>query len=118
MSAEGEPPAAALDGSQATRWTSGAPREAGQWFALELGAGVTLQAFTLRAASSGDLPATVALELDGQPTPATVLQQDGALTLELEQPAPVVAVRLELTAVGASPAWWSIAEVEGLCLEP
>lgn len=106
-------PAAALDGSTDTRWTSGVAQEAGQWFALELGAGVTLSALELRAAPD-DMPAALRLELDGRET-AAELETLGPGVLRVSfAPTAATSARLELT--GSAPAWWSIAELGGRCL--
>lgn len=107
-------PAAALDGAPSTRWTSGTAQAKGQWFALELGAGVDLVELELRSVSEpDDVPSSLELELDGQPTPAT-LERPAAGVLRLRfRSTPATSARLTLSA--SSAAWWSIAELGGLC---
>lgn len=109
-----EPAAQAVDGDASTRWSSGTEREPGQWFGLELGAGVVLAELELQApASPGDLPPQLALELDGKATPATLREAaPGVLRLAFS-PTPATSARLVLTS--SAPSWWSIAEVGGLC---
>lgn len=111
--AKAELPALALDGDAETRWSSGAPREAGQWLALELGAAQTLEALELRTpATPGDLPSSLVVKLDGEPKAATFEAGDGVLRVSFAAQR-VSAVRLELDAGAVS--WWSVAELGGLC---
>lgn len=109
-----ETPASAVDGVAATRWSSGASRAAGQWFALELGAGVVLEQLELRTTAYPlDLPDALALELDGKPVAATVSKPaEGVLRLSFKATA-ASSARLVLT--GEALSWWSIGDVAGLC---
>lgn len=106
-----EPPALALDGSTETRWSSGVERAAGQWLALELGAVVELGALEL-VGNAADLPPSVALELDGHETPATLEPMEGGVRVTFEA-TPASSARLELVSQGSS--WWSVAELGGVC---
>ena len=106
-------PALALDGDAETRWSSGAPRESGQWLALELGAAQTIEALELRTpATPGDLPSSLVVKLDGKATPATFEVSEGLLRVSFAAQ-PASSVRLELDAGALS--WWSVAELAGLC---
>lgn len=101
-----------LDGDASTRWASGVPREPLQWVQLELGAGVDLVELHLSTAAVDDMPSAVALELDGKATPATLEPAGGVLVIRFAS-TPATSARLVLT--GSAPAWWSIAELGGLC---
>lgn len=108
-----EPAAFAVDGDPSTRWQSGTPRVDGQWFALELGDLVELEQLELRSAIPEDLPAHVALELDGQPVPSTSSLVGGVLRVSFAVTR-ASAVRLELVGSSSSD-WWTIYEVGGSC---
>lgn len=105
-------PAAALDGSPETRWTSGQAQAAGQWFALELGAGVVLEQLALSAAEPGDVPSLLRLELDGEAVDARATASDGALALAFVA-RPASSARLVLAT--SAPSWWSIGELQAVC---
>lgn len=105
-------PAAALDGSPATRWTSGTERAAGQWFLLELGAGVVLTELELSTPDTSDLPSALELELDGKRTPAELEPGPGRLRLRFVA-TPASSARLVLTTPAAQ--WWSIGELTAVC---
>jgi len=107
-------PALAVDGDAASRWSSGAPREPGQWFAVELGAGVVLEQLEIRAlASPSDLPSSLELELDGEPVDALVTSPERGLLVLSFPSTPATSARLVLTSSADS--WWSIAEIAGVC---
>lgn len=110
----GATPERAIDGDTATRWTSGTERQAGQWFALELGAGVVLERLQLRTLDApSDLPSSLELELDGEPVAAALTSpQRGFLVLAFPARA-VSSARLVLTSSALT--WWSIAEIAGGC---
>jgi len=108
-----EPPANALDGLLATRWSSRTNRAPGQWFELELG-GAVLDSATLDAgADTLDVPDAVAVELDGAPAAMKLEPATGRLTVHFVKPRAAQRVRFTLTS--SAPSWWSIAEVEGMC---
>ncbi len=113
-SKENAAPALALDGDASTLWTSGTEREAGQWFQLELGAGVVLEQLQFRTlATPADLPSSLELELDGAPVDAVATTPERGL-LVLAFPARAASsARLLLT--NSAPNWWSIAEIAGVC---
>lgn len=108
-------PAAALDGVPSTRWTSGTARAKGQWFELELGRGVVLAQLALVgfAGSPEDLPSSLALELDGKATPAEFVADEPGVLVVRFTATPATSARLTLTS--SSGAWWSIAELAGVC---
>lgn len=110
----GGTPGAALDGDPATRWASGLDQAAGQWFAVDLPAGVVLAELELEAVPS-DLPTAIAVELDGIPVPATMATRaPGVLGLVLGQASPASTVRLVITSP-APAVWWSIRELRAVC---
>jgi len=114
FASEKSQPALALDGDASTRWTSGTEREPGQWFALELGAGVVLEQLQFRTpATPSDLPSSLELELDGQPVDAAATSPERGLLVLTFTPRAVSSVRLVLTS--SAPLWWSIAEIAGVC---
>lgn len=105
-------PALALDGDASTRWQSGEPRAKGQWFELDLGAGVVLQALELHTAAAFDMPQTAALELDGKRIAAAVTAGEGVIRFTFAAPAHIVRVVL---VDGTATAWWSIDELGASC---
>lgn len=109
-----ETPAAALDGSLTSRWSSGTPQAEGQWFEVKLGQGVELAGLELRTPEyPSDVPAEVKLIVDGAEVAATLTAEAGLLGLDFA-PRSASLIRLEL--VGAdSLNWWSIGEVNALC---
>jgi hypothetical protein len=113
-SRENKPPSLAIDGDPSTLWQSGTERAPGQWFALELGAGVVLERLEFRTlASPADLPSSLQLELDGEPVAALATSPElGALVLDFS-PRAASSARLVLTS--SAPQWWSIAEIAGVC---
>ncbi len=112
--ASGEAPALAIDGDASTRWTSGTAREPGQWFALELGAGVVLERLEIRAlATPSDVPSSLELELDGKPVDALLSSPERGLLVLSFPSTPASSARLVLTSSAAT--WWSIAEIAGVC---
>lgn len=106
-------PAAAVDGSELTHWSSGESQATGQWFALAFPP-VVLEQLELRSLDQpNDVPQTVALELDGKPVAATASSPElGVLRLAFVAKR-ASSVRLVLTNSG--PLWWSIAELTGTC---
>lgn len=108
------PPALALDGDTSTRWTSGIEREPGQWFALELGAGVVLEQLQFRTpATPADVPSSLELELDGQRVDAAATSPERGLLVLTFAATPANSARLVLTS--SAPSWWSIAEIAAVC---
>lgn len=109
-----ELPAAALDGSLDTRWSSGVPRAVGQWLELELGAGQAIGVLELRTpAYAADVPSSLVVKLDGQKVAAHfATPSSGVLRVSFEARAATL-VRLELDAQALP--WWSVSELDGLC---
>jgi hypothetical protein len=118
----------AVDGLPATRWTTAAPRAAGDWFRVDLPAARSLRGVRLSADNPADLPPELVVEgsRDGvgwEPLAATRRPEhryrwggfgvldDGALAVRLEfPPATVRALRLVLPA--GDPVFdWSIGEL-------
>ena len=109
-----EPAAAALDGSDLSRWSSGEPRAVGQWLELELGRAERLAQLELRtSAYPSDLPSSLVVKLDGKATPATFDTSSPGVLRVAFAAREVRAVRLELDA--DAPSWWSVSELVGLC---
>ncbi len=106
-------PALAVDADEHTRWTSGEERQAGQWFELDLGAGVVLEQLEIRTSESpNDMPRAAELELDGVRVEATATAADGVLRFTFAA-TPATSARVVLTE--NAQLWWSIASVGGLC---
>jgi hypothetical protein len=103
-----------LDGDPATRWASGEPQAAGQWFELELEHAAELEQLELRSAV-GDMPAQLALELDGVAVATTAsMPAPGVLHLVLDHPTRANSARVVIvTPSGIN--WWSVLELGGLC---
>jgi hypothetical protein len=117
--------ALAVDGDPATRWATAGPREAGDWFRVDLAAPRPLRGVRLEAANPADHPSGIVVEgsLDGarwERLPATLRSEhryrwagvgildDGIVALTLEFPlATVKALRLVLPA-GDPQFDWSI----------
>jgi hypothetical protein len=131
----GRNPALALDRRPETRWSTGRPRRAGDWFRLDLPRPLTLAGLELDSRGSPrDLPPGMRLELspDGASWqevsyellpvgPELIFAGDrllaagGALLRLRFTPQPVKALRLTLTA-GDPVYWWSLHEVALLAL--
>jgi hypothetical protein len=113
-SRDSQPASLMLDGDATSLWTSGTAREAGQWIALELGAGVVLERLELRAAATpADLPIFVGLELDGEPVDAVETSPERGLLVLTFAAQAASSARLVLTS--SAPLWWSVAEITGGC---
>lgn len=111
----GGPPEDALDGNTKTRWTSGVNQADEQWFAIQLGEGQILEALDLDDTEfAGDIPPTVALELDGALVPSTYMQ-NGMGQAELVPTTPRHAKQARLILKTATVSWWSIGEISGRC---
>jgi hypothetical protein len=109
-----EPAAAMLDGDPASRWASGEPQAVGQWFELELGAATVLEQLELRSAV-GDMPAELALELDGVRVASTAsMPAPGVLDLVLDHPTRASSARVVIV-VPSGINWWSVLELGGVC---
>jgi hypothetical protein len=104
----------ALDGNEATRWSTGQAQTAGQWFEVNMLGPQTFDEITIDAGpSTGDFPQgyTVAVSNDGttwtQVASGTGSSQLIAVTFS-QQTAQYIQVKQ--TVSGATTNWWSIAE--------
>ena len=111
-SGDGGPPSSAIDGSSSTRWASGVPQAAGQWFEVALAAPLELERLVLVSRAS-DVPLAVALGHDGVAVPVTSSSAPGQFTLDFAPHRTTTTIRLELEQ--ASSSWWSIDELEPGC---
>lgn len=109
---QGETPSSAIDDSPVSRWSSGEPQAAGQWFAVELGQTEHLVGVRLHAAAAGDMPGAVALELDGVRVSVTATARPGVLELDFPR---TPARRFRLVLEQAAAAWWSLNDLEAVC---
>jgi hypothetical protein len=118
----------AVDGDEATRWSTAAPRAAGDWFRIDLRGARVVRGLRIAAGNPADLPSALAVEgsADGarwEPLPATVrpehgqrwggfgLLDDGVAAIRVEfSPAALTALRLVLPA-GDPTFDWSIHEL-------
>ncbi len=109
-----QPASLAVDVDAASRWSSGQSREIGQWFALELGAGVVLESLELRTiAAPSDVPSSLELELDGKHVDAVATKPEPGRLVLTFAPTPATSARLVLTSAALT--WWSIADLSGVC---
>jgi hypothetical protein len=108
-------PALAVDGDVSTSWTSGEPRDAGQW--LEIDGTAKLGALELLSPNKpNDLPGTLLVELDGVATATTSTKSAGALRVAFSERL-VHSVRLVLDrgVEGGASSWWTVAEITTEC---
>lgn len=103
----------ALDGKPDTRWTSGAPQAAGQWFQIDLGSVQAVKQIDLDA-NSGDYPRAfeVRLSQDGQTWSEPVAQgtgKDAYVSIPLGRHD---ARFIRVVQTGSADAWWSVAEAK------
>jgi hypothetical protein len=122
------PAAFATDGLPPTRWSSGVPQQAGQYFQVDFGGPVTLDRVDLDDSfgpdEHGDYPRGIQVlgSTDGTTFPVAMASQTfaadpgGVVTLQLA-PGSFRALRLSLTA-GDPTAWWSIHELYVGCSAP
>jgi hypothetical protein len=118
----------AVDGDPATRWATAAPREAGDWFRVDLPGARTIRGVRVTATNPDDLPRDLAVE--GSPDGTRwerlsttirlehrhrwggfTLLDDGATGIRLDF-APVTVTALRLVLAGGDPVFdWSIHEI-------
>jgi beta-glucosidase len=116
MSLATNPPAAAIDGVAATRWTPGASQAAGQWFEVDMGTAQALREITIDAGASWAADYLrgyqVIVSSDGSSWSSPVATGIGASPVVTIAFAPTFAryVRVVLTAASPTTRWWSIAE--------
>jgi beta-glucosidase len=107
-------PAHMLDGSTATRWTTGTPMTNGQTVTLDLGATRTFSRLTMDSASSTNDYARgyqVLISTDGTTWSAAVATGTGTSALVSVTFPPQTARYLRIVQTGSSSWWWSIAEL-------
>ena len=120
-----DPPAHAIDGVPATRWSTGAPQSPGQWFQVDLGEVVTVDGLVIEHRFGSDGVTDYPRALDvlasndgvqfGEPLASVTQSTDpGApMTVSFEAHATRY-LRLQLTQGAAEP-WWSIHELTITC---
>jgi len=103
----------AIDGQTGTRWTSGKPQAAGQWFQVDLGSVQTVKQIDLDA-NSGDYPRgyQVQVSQDGQSWSDPVATGSGRESYVSIPFGTQTARYIRVTQTGSATAWWSIAEVK------
>jgi endo-1,3(4)-beta-glucanase len=108
-----EVPQRALDGQLGTRWTSGKPQAAGQWFQVDLGSVQTFKQIDLDA-NSGDYPRgyQVQVSQDGQTWSDPVAAGAGTDWYVSIPLGTQTARYIRVIQTGSAPAWWSISEVK------
>jgi glucosylceramidase len=108
----GEAPASAVDDDAATRFTTGAPQQPGQFLSVDFGRATRIDRVVFDAgASLGDYPRafTATTSSDGKHwSPARTIETGQLTTLQPRQQKSRF-IRVELTA--ASESWWSVADV-------
>jgi subtilisin family serine protease len=116
-SAKASTAGSAVDGSLATRWTTGAPQTGGEWFELDLGASRVLSQLVLDSGTSkSDFPSGYAVTLSGDHTTWTAPVATGRPTQSpVTATFPQQSARyVRITQTGAASHWWSIAELSVL----
>ncbi len=111
-SASADAPANAIDGNDATRWSSGASQSNGQWFRVDMGAVNTISSVTLDAGTSlDDYPRAYQLLLsaDGV-TYSPVASGTGSPFFTV--PFPAQSARfIAIQETGTAGNWWSLHEL-------
>ncbi|NJP43527.1 discoidin domain-containing protein [Streptomyces sp. PRB2-1] len=110
----GDVPANALDGSTATRWSSGKPMAGGESFTLDLGAAKTFAKLTMDSAGSASDYARgyqVYTSTDGTNFGSPIATGAGTAAQVTVNFTPVTARYVKVVQTGTSSSWWSIAEV-------
>lgn len=112
-SGTGTTPAGALDGSTATRWTTGATQAPGQWFQVDMGQAQTFDQVVLDAGSpTGDYPRGYQVQVSSDATDWTTVATGTGSTPAVLVPFPVQTARyLKITQTGTASNWWSIQEL-------
>ncbi|MFJ6216887.1 glycoside hydrolase family 3 C-terminal domain-containing protein [Streptomyces sp. NPDC092296] len=109
----GDVPANMLDGSAATRWSSGVPMAAGQTVTVDMGAAHSIDRITMDSGGSASDYARgyqVSLSTDGSNWGAPVATGTGTGAL-VSVTFPAQSARyIRVTQTGTSTSWWSIAE--------
>jgi acyl-CoA hydrolase len=107
-------PARALDGSSATRWSSGAPMANGMWFQVDMQATQSFSQITMDSGGSANDYARgyqVFVSSDGVNFGNPIAAGSGASALVTVTFAPQSARYVKIVQTGAASFWWSIAEL-------
>ena len=112
---DGTSASAAWDGRVESRWTTGVPQAAGQWFRVDLGSARTFTAIELNSgSSSGDFPRgyTVQVSNDGSTWGAAVANGSGTSHQTRIATGTQTAryIRVQLTSAWAAN-WWTVGDV-------
>ncbi len=114
-SSGGGAPANALDGSESTRWSTGAAQAAGQWFEIDMESPQTFDEVTIDAGpSNGDYPAgyTVSVSTNGTTWTQVAAGVGSTQLITVTFPQQTAQyVEIVQTGTSASNNWWSIAEL-------
>ncbi|HWE31614.1 MAG TPA: discoidin domain-containing protein, partial [Polyangia bacterium] len=113
LSANGSPPANAIDGDLTTRWTTGVVQAAGQWFQLDLGSSQTFNEIGVLAGGNGDYAAGWQLETsnDGQ-TWSSPIVSGAATNQSWSILFPTTTARyLRIVLTAGSSSWFSIDDI-------
>jgi hypothetical protein len=109
----GDPPANAIDGSTANRYSSDAVQASGMWFQVDMGSARTFNQVTLNSGGwSGDFAVGYDVQVSNNGTTFTsVATGTGTASPETATFTPQTAryIRVQLTAPSTGP-WWSVAE--------
>lgn len=110
----GGSPANALDWNTGTRWSTGAPQAAGQWFQVNMGAKKVIDqvSFETRSDQRWDFPRGYQIQVSNDGSAWTTVKTGNgwgwkqAITFD-----PQVAQYVRVTQTGTGPDWWSMAEL-------
>jgi beta-glucosidase len=109
----GDVPANALDGSTATRWSTGTPMVNGQSFTVDLGSAKTFARLTMDSAGSTNDYAQgyqVFVSADGTNFGSAIATGTGTAALVTVNLPATTARYVRVVQTGSSSSWWSIAE--------
>ncbi len=105
----------AIDGNEATRWSTGAAQAAGQWFEVNLGSTQTFEQITIDAGpSTGDYPRGYTVSVSTNGTSWTQVAAGAGTGQLVTVTFPVQTaqyIQIVQTTSGAVGNWWSIAEL-------
>lgn len=102
----------ALDGSETTRWTTGAAQAGGEWLQVDLGANTLFNRLEVDSTDfAGDYPRQydVSVSTNGT-TWVSVASAAGAADLTAVHFEPQVARYVKIAQSGTATSWWSVAE--------
>ena len=113
-----ENPSLAIDGNLGTRWTTGAPMAAGNWYQIELPGETEVAGIVLDSPSPNDYPRGFKVEtsLDGKAWAKTMEGQGKQPLTEIIFPSTVKTKFIKMTQTGSATNYWSIDEI--LLLKP